>query len=236
MYPPKNDSYYIYPHNKYLKKNNNMKTLSTLILSLGIATLCSCGQTTSPSTEQTTAQDSTNQVVETIMARRSIRQYKPQPVEREKMEQILECGINAPNGMHKESWQIRVIDNPDIINGITELYLKENPNASKKPGFKNIFNNAPTVVFIAYDTTYDLSQVDCGLLGENIILTAQSMGIGSCCLGAPIRFMNSEAASDYLKKLELPDTHKLLYAIALGYPDESPAAKSRDKSKIKFID
>lgn len=212
-----------------------MKTLSTLILGLGIAALCSCTQTGSETKEAAT-QDSTNQVIETIMARRSIRQYKPQPVEREKMEQILECGINAPNGMHKESWQIRVIDNPDIINGITELYVKENPNAAKKPGFKNIFNNAPTVVFIAYDTTYDLSQVDCGLLGENIILAAQSMGIGSCCLGAPIRFMNSETASEYLKKLELPDTHKLLYAIALGYPDESPAAKSRDKSKIKFID
>ena len=40
-----------------------------------------------------------NQVVNTIMARRSIRKYKPQPVERETMDLILKCGINAPNGL-----------------------------------------------------------------------------------------------------------------------------------------
>lgn len=182
------------------------------------------------------ASDTTNQVIETIMARRSIRQYKPRPVDRDTLQSILKCGIHAPNGQHKESWQIRVVDSPEFINGLTALYKQENPQATERPGFKNIFNNAPTVVFIAYDTTYDLSQVDCGLLGENIILAAQSMGIGSCCLGAPIRFMNSAAAVEYLKRLDLPDTHKLLYAIALGYPDEEPAAKSRDMDKVKFIE
>lgn len=212
-----------------------MKTLSMLFALLSIATWCSCGQP-ADSTESNTTADTTNQVVETIMARRSIRQYKPQAVNRDTLQLILKCGINAPNGQHKESWQIRVTDNAEFINGLTQLYLKENPQAEKRPGFKNIFNNAPTVVFIAYDTTYDLSQVDCGLLGENIILAAQSMGIGSCCLGAPIRFMNSPAASEYIKRLDLPETHKLLYAIALGYPDEAPAAKSRDMDKVKFIE
>ena len=40
-----------------------------------------------------------------------------------------------------------------------------------------MFNNAPTVVFIANDPAYDMSQIDCGLLGENMILSAWSMGI-----------------------------------------------------------
>lgn len=213
-----------------------MKTLTALLAVWGIASsLCSCTpNAATASTEQTA--DTTNHVIETIMARRSIRQYKPQPVNRDTLQLILKCGINAPNGQHKESWQVRVVDNPDFINGLTEIYKKENPKAAERPGFKNIFNNAPTVVFIAYDTSYDLSQIDCGLMGENIILAAQSMGIGSCCLGAPIRFMNSPAAAEYLKKLDLPKTHKLLYAIALGYPDEAPAAKPRDMSKVKFIE
>lgn len=83
---------------------------------------------------------------------------------------------------------------------------------------------------------YDMSQIDCGLLGANMILTAQSMGIGSCCLGGPVRFMKSPAAAGYLKKLDFSDGYELLYAIAFGYPDEAPAAKSRDTSKVKFID
>lgn len=170
------------------------------------------------------------------MSRRSIRKYKPQPVEREKMEQIINCGINAPNGMNKQSWEVRVVDNPEFINGITDLYKKENPKAAERPGFKNMFNNAPTVVFIANDPSYELSQIDCGLLGENMILSAWSMGIGSCCLGGPVRFMKSPAAADYLKRLEFSEGYELLYAIAFGYPDETPAAKPRKTEKVRFID
>lgn len=212
-------------------------TLKSLVGGLCVcATLAGC----SPAQQEAPAQEPlpsrSDIVIENIMARRSIRQYKPQPVNRDTLQRILECGIHAPNGMHRESWQVRVTDNADFINGLTELYKKENPKAAERPGFRNMFNNAPTVVFIAYDTTYDLSQVDCGLLGENIILAAQSLGIGSCCLGGATRFMETPAAAEYLKRLDLPDTHRLLYAIALGYPDEAPEAKSRDMSKVKFIE
>ena len=87
------------------------------------------------------------------------------------------------------------------------------------------------------DTSYDMSQIDCGLLGENMILSAWSMGVGSCCLGSPVRFMNTQPeATDYLKKLDFPEGYQLLYCIAFGYPDESPAAKPRDTQKIKFIE
>ena len=109
-----------------------------------------------------------NPVIETIMARRSIRKYKPEAVERDKMETILNCGIHAPNGMNKQSWEVRVVDNQDFINELTEIFKKENPKAAERAGFKNMFNNAPTVAFIAYDPRYDMSQIDCGLLGANM--------------------------------------------------------------------
>ena len=87
------------------------------------------------------------------------------------------------------------------------------------------------------DTSYDMSQIDCGLLGENMILSAWSMGIGSCCLGSPIRFMKTEPqVADYLKRLNIPEGYELLYCIAFGYPDESPAAKPRDASKVMFVE
>jgi nitroreductase len=49
--------------------------------------------------------------------------------------------------------------------------------------------------------------------------------------------MNTQPeAADYLKKLDFPEDYQLLYCIAFGYPDESPAAKPRDAQKIKFIE
>ena len=175
-------------------------------------------------------------VVKTIMERRSIRKYKPQPVEREKMQTIVECGVNAPNAMNRQPWEVRVVDNPDFINGVTELYKKEQPKVAEDPNFKNMFRNAPTVVFIGRDVQSGSAEFDCGLLSENMMLAAQSMGIGSCCLGSPAAFMRSPAAAEYLKKLGFSEGYELLYCIAFGYPDEAPAAKPRDLTKIKFVE
>ena len=143
------------------------------MLGAGLLCLSSCGgQTQQAQPAAANEADSTNQVIETIMARRSVRKYLPQPVNRDTMQVILDCGINAPNGQNKQSWAIRVVDNPEFINGLTEVYKKANPKAAEDPNFRNMFRNAPTVVFIANDTAYDFSQVDCGLLGENMILSA----------------------------------------------------------------
>ena len=211
-----------------------------MLVGAGMFVLCSCTSQGSQQKEVVTDSVSVSQVdpvIETIMSRRSIRKYKPKAVEHEKMQTIVECGINAPNGMNKQSWEVRVVDNPEFINGLTEIFKKENPKAAERPGFKNMFNNAPTVVFIANDPAYDMSQIDCGLLGENMILSAWSMGIGSCCLGGPTRFMTSTpAAAEYLKKLDIPEGYQLLYCIAFGYPDETPTAKPRNAAKVKFID
>ena len=209
---------------------------------LGGLCLCAavCGCASPAQKEETAVAEApvkSDVVIENILTRRSIRQYKPQAVNRDTMQVILNCGINAPNGQNKQSWEVRVVDNPEYINGITEVYKKANPKAAEDPSFKNMFRNAPTVVFIARDTKYDMSQIDCGLLGGNMVLSAWSMGIGSCCLGGPVRFMlTDKEAAPYLEKLDFSEGYELLYCIAFGYPDETPAAKPRKAEKVRFID
>ena len=107
----------------------------------------------------------------------------------------------------------------------------------KNPDFHNMFRNAPTVIFVAGKADEKSSPIDCGMLGENIMLAAQSMGLGTCCLGSAAGFLNSNpGAANYLKQLAFSDGYELLYAIAIGYPDESPEAKPRDASKIRYIE
>lgn len=214
-----------------------MKSLKWMLAGTCLLLCCGCSTQVKKESSKKVENGKENAVIETIMSRRSIRKYTPQSVNRDTMQIILNCGINAPNGQNKQSWEVRVVDNPEFINGITEVYKKENPKAAEDPNFKNMFRNASTVVFIANDLSYDLSQIDCGLLGENMILSAWSMGIGSCCLGGPTRFMTSSpAAAEYLKRLEIPEGYQLLYCIAFGYPDETPEAKPRNDTKVKFID
>ena len=215
-----------------------MRNLKQTTFAVLLLPLMACGggaQQQAPA--ETPVQDSLkNQVVETIMTRRSVRQYKPQAVERDKMQTIVECGINAPNAMNKQPWEVRVVDNADYINGVTELYKKANPKAADAPAFKNMFRNAPTVVFIGHDTKSESSPFDCGLLAENMMISAWSMGIGSCCLGSPARFMKTPEAAEYLQKLGFSEGYELLYCIGFGYPDEAPAAKPREAAKVKFVE
>lgn len=176
-----------------------------------------------------------NAVINAIMERRSIRKYLDKPVEHEKLEIVVRCGINAPSGMNRQPWIVRVVENQQLINDVTEVYKKENAEQVKHdPTFKNMFRNAPNLICVC--TPKNGGDLDAGLLGENMMLAAQSLGLGTCCLGGPVRFLNSNPnAKFFLDKLDIPEGYQLNYILAIGYPDESPVAKPRDASKVKYV-
>jgi len=177
-----------------------------------------------------------NPVVSAIMARRSIRKYLDKPVEHEKLEAIVRCGINAPSGMNRQPWIIRVVEDQQLIADVTAVYKAENAEQVKRDaGFKNMFRNAPNIICICTPANGG-GELDAGLLGENMMLAAQSLGLGTCCLGGPTRFLASNAkAKFFMDRLDIPSDYKLNYIIAIGYPDEQPDARPRDDSKVKFI-
>ena len=176
-------------------------------------------------------------VMENIMTRRSIRDYKEEPVCREQMAKILESGIYAPSAINMQPWAVRVVDNKEFIDGVTAIAVASNPKIAEQPGFRNLFRNAPTVAFIACPEESYSGEYDCGLLSQNMMLSAWSMGIGSCCLGSVVPVMNSPEAKPYLDRLQLPADYKLQVAIAFGYPEgEIPVAPERDASKAYYVE
>ena len=181
-----------------------------------------------------------NGVIEAIHARRSIRQYKDTSVEREKLEQVALAGIAAPNAMNRQAWAIRIVDSKEWIDGCTAAFVptvEGTPFGAHllTPEFKNMFRNAPAVIFVAAEPTM-FAGVDCGILAQNMMLAAYELGLGTCCLGSPVGFMASEAGAPYLASLNLPEGYALQFAIAIGYADETPEAKPRDTSKISFVE
>lgn len=175
-----------------------------------------------------------------IMSRRSIRNYKQIPVSRDTMQVILKAGINAPNGQNRQSWEIRVVDNPDTMSEIKAAMSAANPDV---PMAGDSFRNAPVMAFIAADTSYDFSLLDCGMLSENMVLSAWSMGVGSICLGSPVRFLDGSESirsnpeiRKVMDKLGFSEGYQLVLCVGFGYPLESPDAKPRDESKFRFVD
>jgi nitroreductase len=208
-----------------------MKAVKLILAAFIVGAMFSCAPAEENSTDK--KENAMNPVIENIMSRRSIRKYMLEPVKRETMDVILNCGINAPNGMNRQSWEVKVLDKPEVISKFKAALVSSNPD-TKPENVEGCFRGAPTLVFVAADQSYDFSAIDCGLLSENIMLSAWSLGVGSVCLGSPIRYlMNSPAA---LEMLSFSEGLKPVICIGLGYADESPEAKPRDITKVKYVE
>ena len=159
-----------------------------------------------------------NPVLSSIMARRSVRKYLDKPVEHEKLEIVALAGINAPSARNWQNWAVRIVEDQKLMADV-----------------KDKCRNAPNLICVCAPTngSFDL---DAGLLGQNMMLAAQSLGLGTCIQTGPVRFLTTdEKAKAFRESLDIPADYKLLYIIAIGYPDEKPDAKPRDASKVKYI-
>ena len=209
-----------------------MKLKKMLVGCLCLMAMASCGGDSQ--TSETCCADGKNKVIETIMARRSIRKYKNEVVSREILDQIMECGINAPNGQNRQSWEVRVVDNPKVMEEIYNTLNAAYPNVNNAA---SCFRDAPVMVFLARSESYDFSAYDCGLMAENMMLSAWSLGVGSICLGSPVRMINENpACAPILERLGFSEGYEFCLCVGLGYADEAPAAKPRDKAKVKYVE
>ena len=203
-----------------------MKNINLLLAGLCLIMAATCNQ---PKNE-----NMSNEAIENMMARRSIRAYKATPVGRDTLTRIMECAINAPSGQNRQSWEIRIVDNPATLAEMSEAMGQAHPDNDFAPG---CFRGAPVMVFIARDTSYDFSAYDCGLMAQNMMLSAWSLGVGSICLGSPVRFLtDNELCRPLVESLGFSDGYEFCLCVGLGYAMESPEAKPRDMGKVKFID
>ena len=203
-----------------------------ILLPLLAISLLACN----PSPQSNATQQPNNEVINAIMARRSIRQYHATPVSRDTLMQIMTCGINAANGQNKQSWEVRIIDNPEKMQLIQDLMVAGNPTLQPDM-VRGCMRGAPIMTFIARDLGYDFSAYDCGLLAGNMMLAAQSLGVGTICLGSPVRFINdAQNSAEILSILGFSENYQLCLCVGLGYANETPDAKPRDINKVQFVD
>lgn len=191
------------------------------LLFVVMATMSSCGAKEEVKTELQVV-DKQKVIIDNILSRRSIRAYKPEQVPQGKIDTILQCAINAPSANNKQPWEVRVIQNAELLNKIKAI----NPK---------IFYDAPSVIIVARDTKNDYSAFDAGLLTQNILLSAESMDLGTCSLGSLARLINSPEGKEINDALKLPADYEVILGIALGYKNETPDAKPREAAKIQYI-
>lgn len=205
-------------------------------IAIAFLSLVSCNQSENKMKQEK------NNVVETIMNRRSIRAYKPEQIPQAQLDTIMQCGINAPSALNRQSWEVRVIQNKDLLNRINQSFvnkakgksLQGSAAKSQEPGF-SVFHGAPTLIIVGKDKSNSYSAVDCGLLAQNILLSAESMNIGTCVIGNMASILNDPDSKEFLQEINMPETHEVVFGIAIGYKNEAPDAKPRDDAKVQYI-
>jgi nitroreductase len=185
-----------------------------------------------------------NQTITSILERRSIRSFKPDPVSEKDINWILEAGLYAASARNRQPWFFSVVRNKGIFDRITSAFLdvlrmtdpEDHKVKSADPQFSPFFN-APTVIFISKRDDIPNSPTDCGNAAQNMCVAAHSLGLGSCYLRAFTRaFEDSAVASEIHKALDVPEGYSIVYAVALGYPDGlHPTAPLRNRDVIRFV-
>ena len=183
-----------------------------------------------------------NDVIRTILERRSIRKYSDQPVKREDIELVLQAALHAPTGGDAEPWHFGVLTDREMIDGLDAkaraamrasgieriMALGDNPKY-------RIFFGAPVVIMIYGEkvlrkTGPHLSALaDCSAAIQNMQLAAFSLGLGTCWIGL-IRYL-FELEPDFMA----PEGYSPLFAMTLGTASGPDAVRDRPKRRENTI-
>ena len=172
----------------------------------------------------------TNEVLENIKNRRSIRSYKNNPVPEDLLNLVLEAGSYAPSGMGRQSPTIIAIKDKKYRDIISKLNAKV-MNRDADP-----YYGAPIIILVLADSTISTYVEDGTCALENMMLAASSLGLGTVWVHREKEIFDSKEGKALLKEWNLPETLKGVGSIALGYSNEpiKEAKKRKDNYIVKI--
>ncbi len=163
-----------------------------------------------------------------VSTRRSVRRYKPLPVEKEKLLACLEAARLAPSACNAQPYKFVVVDDPALKDKLAEaafsgIYSQCRFAAGAGALVVVLSGTGKLSAWLGnqvQDTNFRL--MDIGIAGEHFALAAEEQGLATCWLG----WFNAKAAA---KVLNAPSGSKAEVMLSVGYADETPAARPRKK-------
>ncbi len=162
-----------------------------------------------------------NETLKTIASRRSIRQFKVEQIDDATLQAIVTAGLQAPTGHNDQSWYLVVVQNRELIDEMStgsKRAMQTMPvdwiaELGRNAAY-HIYYNAPTVVLVAARKDAVSPVPDACAAIQNVLLAAESLGVGSCWIGFARFYFNSEEAR---RRIGLPEGYEVHYAVSLGY-------------------
>ena len=161
-----------------------------------------------------------------IFTRTSVRKFEDRPVEKEKIEKLLQAGFVAPSAGNQQPWEFYVVTKRETI----EALAKTSPYAGAAA-------KAPVVLVIAArkDVIFPtITDIDCAIATENLWLELEELGLGGVMMAvAPV----PERMEAVGKILNLPDNQYAFALLPFGYPvGKKPQVDRYDAKKIHWVE
>ncbi|MDD4802788.1 MAG: nitroreductase family protein [Syntrophomonas sp.] len=153
-----------------------------------------------------------------IAQRHSVRAYKPDPVESEKVQRILEVARLAPTAANRQQFKIVVIETNKIKGDLKRLYIRSWFAGLEAPLIIGVCS-IPDKCWIRKDNK-NYSDVDAAIVMDHIILAATALDLGTCWIGG----FDLEAAREIL---ELDESWEPVAFTPLGYAQDEAGLKKR---------
>lgn len=163
-----------------------------------------------------------------IEKRRSIRKFKPVPVEKEKVDKLIEAALRSMSSRGINPWRFIVVDRADLIARLS----------TARPSGSTFLKGAPLAVIVLADPEKtDVWVEDTAIATTFLHLAATALDLGSCWIQVRNRpHDETTSAEDFIRKvLNVPDTYKVEAMLAVGYPDQEKAPHPRTSLQLEKV-
>lgn len=171
---------------------------------------------------------------ELIEQRQSVRKYQDKPVEREKIEKIIEAVHLAPSACNSQPWKIIIVDDTKLKNEVAQATF------SKTISFNKFAIQAPVIAVLVIEKAKLIAQIggsiknqeypmyDIGIAAAHFCLQATELGLGTCMIG----WFDEKKIQQLLK---IPEKRKVGLVITLGYPPDNYKLRKKIRKPVEEI-
>ena len=167
-------------------------------------------------------------ILQTILNRRSVRQYTDEPIPEEKLNAILYAGLAAASSKNRRPWEFVVVRDRAMLDALGDC----------RPGASNLLSKCQAAIVVCADAeAVDVWVEDCGSAMTQMHLMADAIGVGSCWLQVRLRkAADGRDTADVVRQLlGIPGKYGVMAILTLGMPESHPDPHTVDELLLEKI-
>jgi len=182
-----------------------------------------------------------NETLKNIAERYSCRDFADTPLTDEQIEALIGAALAAPSAINLQPWRLSVVTDKGLIDEIDAEGMAILAAGEDKAYYERmmsrggkIFYNAPSLFAISSDGS-SYAALDSGIMCQNIVLAAQSLGLGTCIIGMLRIPLSGPRGDEFKKRLKFPDGFDFAISVIVGTARSGKEPHEPDRGKVFFV-